>query len=171
MTKIVRLDGSEIELPSLPGAEDYFRLPGEWFVKRSTQWIARITGPDPRYGVAREFLPREKLGRREGYNVSSLQEGALYEIARRKDGRYTVRVFGIWDPAEKLFREIPEEEANRRLLQMKEDAAKPAEKPAEKPGAENNELVELIAKLDDEELKGLFELVVAEIQRRDGRRR
>lgn len=54
-------------------------------------WIARITGTDPKYGLAREFVPR--IGRRSsrsgrtGHMYYSLDAGT-YEVSERGKRRF-----------------------------------------------------------------------------------
>lgn len=73
----------------------YLRLPGQ-------PWVARITGRDPRYGLAREFVQ----GQRDYAEASStgargivvwyqLEDGGIYEIHEllswKRDRRYFCR--------------------------------------------------------------------------------
>ncbi len=57
----------------------------DWRPRRP--WVAEITGPDPRYGLAREFLRGRRSYRhasRTGchgiYQWYELQEGRIYEV-------------------------------------------------------------------------------------------
>lgn len=52
---------------------------------RKTSWVARITGTDPKYGLAREFLPKRDVtqSRSNVYRdlqwAVKLEDGAIYE--------------------------------------------------------------------------------------------
>lgn len=71
---------------------------------RATSWVARITGRDPRYGLAREFVRRRDVTahRSNVYRdlewTIDLEEGAIYEyrfaVSSRQEERGYWRVQG-----------------------------------------------------------------------------
>jgi len=44
-------------------------------------WIAKITGPDKKYGYKREFLQTVSVGREKVFHLEDFHIGEIYEIA------------------------------------------------------------------------------------------
>ncbi len=89
--------------------------------KSNRPWVARITGPDTRYGLAREFLRGQidysranSVGSRGVYLYFPLKDG-IYEVYRHetweRSRRYFIRVEGM------QITEITREEVEQCLLE------------------------------------------------------
>lgn len=62
-------------------------------------WVARITGRDPKFGLARDFLSKRDITSsgnvyREIEFVIPAEEGAIYEYSRQASARRTEK--GFW---------------------------------------------------------------------------
>jgi len=98
-------------------AERYGELLGR---DKSRPWVARITGRDPKYGLAREFVKGQKdysqansVGSRGVYEYFALKDGSIYEVNARETWKRTRRYFIRVENTE--ITEISKEEVGRWL--------------------------------------------------------
>lgn len=104
-------------LPVLEGV--YVEKPDTWVVhRRSRNYIARIEGFDPTYGLRREFLERVRVGKRTYFKLEDFIPGEVYEILNQyfsSSGRLGKEFHGFFvcekaDESGVYLRRIGEEE-------------------------------------------------------------
>lgn len=94
-------------------------LPPGWASDRRLPWVAEIAGTDPRYGLAREFVPRKldyrdanRSGQRGVTCWWTLESGRLYQARYRVTwGEWATRWLTVDEDGE--IRDLSEEEARR----------------------------------------------------------
>jgi len=105
---------------------EFVEKPAQWVHhKRSTNYIARITGLDPKYGFARDFLDKVYLGKKTYFHIKDFDVGEVYEfrcIYYTGRGREDPRLKGLFICVHKgddavAFMPISEEDAVRVIKQ------------------------------------------------------
>lgn len=139
----------------------YVEKPQEWVQhRRSKNYIAKITGFSKKYGLERQFLQRQRVGKESYFSIEDFEKGELYEI---KCIYYT----GSWKPCPRLegffeciekgnkaiiLKEISEEELIAKLKQKNSLSYEIAQKEKEKEelAEKQKQLYEKLQKLKKE---------------------
>lgn len=75
----------------------------------SRPWVARITGPDPRYGLAREFV----RGATDYSRANSVRSRGVRTFYALPDGLYEINSPETWKRTERYFALIRQGEMER----------------------------------------------------------
>lgn len=78
----------------------------------SKSWVARITGPDTRYGLTREFV----VGARDYSRANAPRTRGVYTSYQLPDGIYEVNDPQSWSRVERYFLRVVNGEASPILM-------------------------------------------------------